>query len=284
MQVDKRLAILGGGRLGEALLRGVLDAGARSRGDVHVTVRTDKRATELAERYSVNVTAGENATAVARSNFVVLAVKPGVISEVLKDVRKAVRPDQVLISMAAAVPLRLVESLLPAPMPVVRVMPNIAIAVRESATALCANEVATHADRAAVEALFQTLGTVHFVDESAMNAATALSGSGPGYAFLIANALAEAGAEQGLPRDVSLALVQQTLLGAARLLATEVASPAEMIRQVATPGGTTVEGLRALEHHGVPTALRAAVAAATARSEVLTNELVSQFPFNKPIV
>ena len=275
MKVDKRLAILGGGRLGEALLRGVLDAGVLSREDVCVTVRTGKRAAELAERYSVKATAGESAAAAAASDIVVLAVKPRVVSEVLNEIREAVRPGRVLVSMAAAVPLPLVENHLPAPMPVFRAMPNIAMTVRESATALCANTVATDADRAAVETIFRSVGTVHFVDETAMHAVTALSGSGPAYAFFIADALAAAGTEQGLPRVVSLALARQTLLGAARLLDTGAASPQEMIRQVTTPGGTTIEGLKVLERHDVRAALMAAVQAAAARSEALTSELVA---------
>ena len=275
MKVDKRLAILGGGRLGEALLRGVLDAGVLSREDIRITVRTGKRAAELAERHSIQATAGESAAAAAASDIVVLAVKPRVVSEVLNEIREALRPGQVLISMAAAVPLPLVENHLPAPMPVFRAMPNIAMTVRESATALCANEVATDVDRAAVETIFRSVGTVHFVDETAMHAVTALSGSGPAYAFFIADALAAAGAEQGLPRDVSLALVRQTLLGAARLLETGAASPEEMTRQVTTPGGTTIEGLNVLERHDVRAALMAAVQAAAARSEALTSELAA---------
>ena len=280
MKVDKRLAILGGGRIGEALLRGVLEAGALSREDIRVTVKTGGRGAELAERYSVKVTAGESAAAAAESDIIVLAVKPGVVSDVLGEIREAIRPGQTLISMAAAVPLRLVEHHLPAPMPVFRAMPNIAMMVQESATALCANEVASDLDRAAVQTIFHSVGTVHFVDETAMHAVTALSGSGPAYAFFIADALAAAGAEQGLPRDVSLALARQTLLGAARLLETGAAGPEEMIRQVTTPGGTTIEGLKVLERHDVRAALMAAVQAAAEHSEALTSEIVADLSSN----
>ena len=280
MKVDKRLAILGGGRLGEALLRGVLDAGVLSREDIRITVRSEKRAAELAERHSIKATAGESAAAAAASDIVVLAVKPRVVSDVLSEIREAVRPGQIVISMAAAVPLRLVENQLPAPMPVFRAMPNIAMTVQESATALCANAVATDTDRVTVQTIFQSVGTVHFVDETAMHAVTALSGSGPAYAFFIADALAAAGTEQGLPRDVSLALARQTLLGAARLLETGAAGPEEMIRQVTTPGGTTIEGLKVLERHDVRAALMAAVQAAAERSEALTSEIVADLSSN----
>ena len=278
MTVDKRLAILGGGRLGEALLRGLLESETVSRQDVRLTVRTRRRAAELADRYSVTVTPGENTAAAAGSEIVVLAVKPGVVADVLREIRSAMRPGQVLISMAAAIPIQLLEDGLAAPMPVFRAMPNIAMTIRQSATALSANDVASDADRAVVENIFRSVGTVHFVEEEAMHAVTALSGSGTAYGFLIADALADAGAKLGLADDVALALAGQTLLGAAKLIETSLLSPKELIDQVTTPGGTTIEGLKALERHQVRAGLMAAVEAAARRSQSLTAELTREAP------
>ena len=262
MEVHKRIALLGCGRLGEAFLEGLLASRRVPPEKIRVNVRTGSRAADLSQRHSLPVTHDRNPEAVVHSDVVLLAVKPGVVREVVREISPHLRTDQILISMAAAVPLRLIESHLSLPMPVFRAMPNIAMSMRESATALCCNRLATQQHRAVIEGIFQSVGTVHFVEEAAMHGATALSGCGPAYAFLIAQALASAGAEQGVPANVARSLAAQTLLGAASVLKASTLSPAELVEQVATPGGATEEGLQALERHNVRSGLSAAVEAA----------------------
>lgn len=266
--MDLTVAIIGTGQLGGALLRGWVRSGTLS-GDRLVCA--DPRAealTELAASHGVRTTT-DNREAVGQADLVVLAVKPQVLPAVLPDVTAALRHGTPVVSLAAGVTLRTLEAGLPDGTPVLRVMSNTPVQVDAAMSVLAAGRDATdeHLDLAA--ALLAPVGAVERLDEAHFDAVTAVSGSGPAYVFLVAEALTEAAVLQGLPRDVATRLVAQTLAGSGALLATGDASAAELRAAVTSPGGTTAAGLRALEDRAVRAALLDAVAAAAARSREL---------------
>jgi len=272
MLQDKQIAVLGAGRLGEALIRGLLARDAVSRARLRATVASAPRAEYLRQRYSIDAAAGSNAVAASGADVVIIAVKPGKVASVLREIRAVLRPAQVIVSLAAAVRLRLMEAQLPASTPVVRAMPNIAMALGQSATALCPSAAVTDEQRALVASVFRLVGEVEFVEEEALDGVTALAGSGPAFIFYLLEALAEGGRRAGVPGDVSDRLARQTLLGAARLALETALTPGEWIEQVKTPGGTTVAGLAVLQREGVREALIEAVEAAARRATEIADE------------
>ncbi len=266
--MDGTVAIIGTGQLGGALLQGWVRSTTVA---AERLVCADPRAevlAELADTHGVR-TSTDNREAVGQADLVVLAVKPQVLPHVLPDVTAAVRGDVPVISLAAGVTLRTLESGLPDGTPVIRVMSNTPVQVDRAMSVIAGGRDATdvHLDQAA--ALLAPVGAVERLDEAHFDAVTALSGSGPAYVFLVAEALTEAGVLQGLPRDVAVRLVTQTLLGSGTLLATGEASATVLREAVTSPGGTTAAGLRALEDHGVRAALLDAVDAAASRSREL---------------
>jgi pyrroline-5-carboxylate reductase len=273
MLKDKQICVLGAGRLGEALLRGLLESGRVSSADLRATVATAQRARNLTQRYSIDATAGCNAAAASGADIVIIAVKPHKVVSVLGEIRPVLQPGQIIVSLAAAVRLRLVEAELGPTVPVLRAMPNVAMALRASATAVCANKVVTDEQRALVASVFQVVGSVAFVEEDAMDGVTALAGSGPALIFHLLEALAEGGERAGIPAEISQDLARQTLLGAGRLAVEAELSPREWIEQVKTPGGTTMAGLDVLQSEGVGEALIKAVTAAALRARGMTEEL-----------
>ena len=273
----KRIAVLGAGNMGAALIGGVLKGGVAERGEVRATVRTAERASELAVKYGICVTAGDNRAAAADADIVVLAVKPGTLPKVLEEIRPSLRPSQILLSLAAAFPISLIEKLTDCTMPVFRAMPNIPVVVEEGATAVAANEHCTAEQRALVENIFRAVGVVVFVEEELMNAVTALSGSGPAYVYMVIEALIAGGLKMGLSREVSTRLAEQTVLGAAKLVRETMLHPAILRDQVITPGGTTISAIHELEKHGLRSMLISAIETATRHSENRTRELVAKF-------
>lgn len=254
------LLIVGGGKMGEALLGGLL-AGGRSAENVGVTEPIASRRDELAGRYGV-----PTFDHVVASGGAILATKPDVVPAVAAEVASA-GTDRVL-SIAAGVTLATLDRAAGADTPIVRAMPNTPALVSQGAAAICGNSQATEADLAWAEEILGSVGRVVRVPEHLMDAVTGLSGSGPAYVFVVAEALIEAGVLMGLARPVAAELANQTLLGAATLLC-EGRPPADLRADVTSPGGTTAAGLRELERHGVRAALAAAVEAATRRSAEL---------------
>ena len=256
-----RLVIVGGGRMGEALVGGLL-AGGWAPEDLGVVEPLPARREELLVRFP-RLTASGAPLAAAGT---VLAVKPGAVAEAA-GAAVAAGTDR-LLSIAAGVPIAAVEAVAPG-VPVVRAMPNTPALVGAGAAAIAAGSHAGEDDLAWAEAVLGAVGTVVRVPEHLLDAVTGLSGSGPAYVFLVAEALVEAGVLVGLPRPTSAALVGQTLLGAARLLVEGEEGPEALRAAVTSPGGTTAAGLRVLESSGVRSALLEAVAAAAARSAEL---------------
>ncbi|QYG94844.1 pyrroline-5-carboxylate reductase [Iamia sp. SCSIO 61187] len=255
-----RLLVIGGGRMGEALVAGLVASGWARPEDLTVVEAVAARADELAAAHpglDVSTTAVDGVDTV-------VAVKPGDAVDALD----GVAPRRVL-SIAAGVTTAALEAGLPEGTPVVRAMPNTPALVGAGAAAVAGGTHATDDDLTWAEEVLGAVGTVVRVPEAQLDAVTGLSGSGPAYVFLVAEALIDAGVLVGLPRPASRELAVQTLLGAARLLAETGEGPEALRAQVTSPGGTTAAGLRALESGGVRAAVIDAVVAATERSREL---------------
>jgi pyrroline-5-carboxylate reductase len=265
---DQRIGFIGGGAMAEALLGGLLSAGVAPE-QLRASDPDAARRERLAQVLGVH-TGADNAALVDDSDVVVLAVKPGVVSEVLDALHGAQTLRPLWISIAAGVTLATLEAGLSAEARIVRAMPNTPALVRAGATGICGNRRAAQDDLALATALFDGVGiTWQAPREPLLDAVTGLSGSGPAYVFAFLEALIDAGVEVGLPREAAERLASQTVYGAAKLARDSERSPAELRRQVSSPGGTTLAGLARLEAEGFAAALHEAVAAAALRAAEL---------------
>ena len=259
------LAILGAGKLGEALLSGILRSGS-SADDVVVVERHAERAAFLKEQYGVRSV--EVAEAVSFARTLVVAVKPQDIGALLDELGPLVTPQHLVVSVAAGIPTAYLEKRLVG-VPVVRVMPNTPALVDQAMSAISAGAHAGQEHLAATEKLLSPVGKVLRVPESQQDAVTALSGSGPAYFFFLVEAMIDAGILLGLPRAVAADLIVQTALGSATMLRDTGEHPVQLREAVTSPGGTTIMAIRELERHGVRAALLAAIEAARDRSAEL---------------
>jgi pyrroline-5-carboxylate reductase len=262
----KKLVIVGGGRMGEALLSGLLQAGWAQSDELAVVEPVEARRAELAGRFG-DITLSAETVGAGAAAGAVLAVKPADVPAACAAVAAAEIPR--VLSIAAGITLAALEADLGSQTAVVRAMPNTPALIGAGVAAIAGGGSAVDADLAWAEEILGAVGTVVRVKESLLDAVTGLSGSGPAYVFLVAEALIDAGVLVGLPHDVSTTLTMQTLLGASRLIAESGDSPAKLRAAVTSPGGTTAAGLRALEDAGVRAAFLAAVEAATVRSRQL---------------
>ena len=262
----KKIGFIGGGNMAEALIRGLLSGGVTP-SDILVAEPLLKRREYLVDRYHVQVTGDNQDT--ASTPIVILAIKPQVAARVLVNLADRLSDETLLVSIMAGTQCAAIEATFPKPVRVVRVMPNTPALVMAGATAICRGSHATDEDIDIVEKIFALTGSCSVVDEKLMNAVTGLSGSGPAYVMTFVEALADAGVENGLPRDVALSLAIQTVLGTARLLKETGEHPAVLRDQVTSPGGTTIAGLRALEQGAFRATIMNAVEAATARAKEL---------------
>jgi pyrroline-5-carboxylate reductase len=269
MAIDKRrVAVLGAGTIGEALIAGLLSDGWRKPGEIVATGRREERIEELRGKLGIEATLS-NADAVAGAALVVIAVKPQDFDVLLDEIAPAVSTEQTVLSVAAAIPTTSIEARLAEGVPVVRAMPNAPSIVHEGIAGLCAGASADEAHLALAEEALAHLGAVVRVAEPYMDAVTAVSGSGPAYFALLSEAMIEAGILLGLAREVSTQLVVQTMLGTAKLLRDEQMHPVELRERVTSPGGTTIRAVRELEQAGVRAALLNAIQAAMDRSREL---------------
>jgi pyrroline-5-carboxylate reductase len=262
-----QLAVLGGGRMGEALVVGLVGAGWDPATIAIAEISPERRQfleTQVPEARVVPSVAW----AVAGAEAVIVAVKPVDAVDALEGSAAVLAPDALVLSIAAGITLGALEAAAPG-RPVVRAMPNTGTLVGKGAAAIAAGTRATEMDLALAERILGSVGVVVRVPEDHLDAVTGLSGSGPAYVFLLAEAMIEAGTFVGLPQAVADALVRQTILGAATLLARDDESPEALRAAVSSPGGTTVAGIAVLEERGVRAAMIEAVRAATERSREL---------------
>ena len=265
-----RLALLGGGKMGQALLGGLLASGWRKAEDVIVTGRRPERLDELAAAYGVT-TSLDNAGAVAGAEVIVLAVKPQDIETLLSEIKSHVTSEQTVLSFVAAIPTGFIETRLGENVPVVRAMPNTPSVVHEGMAGISAGRYATEQNLELAREVLTQVGRVVTVEEAYLDAVTAISGSGPAYFALLAEAMIEAGILLGLSREVSTDLVVQTMLGSAKMLRDEHMHPVELREMVTSPGGTTTRAIRVLEQSGVRAAFLNAIQAAMERSQELAH-------------
>ena len=266
--MTRKVAVLGGGQMGEAVISGLIRSGGRSVDEIMVTCRRDERAGELAEKYGVSASL-DNAEAAGWAEVLILMSKPQDIEVLLSQIREHVMPEHLVISFAAGVRTSFVEKHLPDDVPVVRVMSNVPVMVDEAMSVITAGRHAGDTHLAVAEELLGYVGKVLRLKETHLDAVTATSGSGPAYFFLLAEAMIEACILLGLSRDVATELIIQTMLGSARMLRDTGKHPVELREMVTSPGGTTIAAIRHLEEAGVRAAFLNAIDAARIRSAEL---------------
>lgn len=255
-----RIAIVGCGTLGEAVLGGILAAGAATKENVVATTRREDHARDLAARHGVETTT-DNAAAVANADIVVVAVKPQRARELLPTLAAALA-DKLVVCTCAGVRLASYESWLPDSR-VIRAMPNTPCLIREGMTVISAGAGVTDAELESARAIFASTGRCLTLEEKHMDAVTGLSGSGPAFAFVVLEALVDGGVMMGLPRDAALELAAQTMQGAARLVLSGGGHPAALKDQVTTPAGCTIAGLLTMEDGKIRSTLARAIQEAT---------------------
>ncbi|MFI6845916.1 pyrroline-5-carboxylate reductase [Kitasatospora sp. NBC_00085] len=264
----QKIAFLGTGKIGEALLSGLLRAG-KDPADVLVTARRPERAAELAATYGVAVVGNSEAAKLA--DTLILAVKPQDMGTLLDELAPHVGADRLVISAAAGIPTAWFEARLAAGTPVVRVMPNTPVLVDEGMSVISGGSHATEAHLERAEEIFRSVGKALRLPEAQQDAATALSGSGPAYFYFLVEAMTDAGILLGLPRHVAHDLIVQSAIGASVMLRDSGEHPVKLREAVTSPAGTTIAAIRELENHGVRAALLGALEAARDRSRELAS-------------
>ncbi|MGC1456078.1 MAG: pyrroline-5-carboxylate reductase [Nitrospirota bacterium] len=267
MLTDKKIAFLGGGNMAEALIKGLIVGGAAKPDHLLVSDVSADRLAHLLKTYGIAQKG--NVEAAREADIIILSVKPQVIERVLVEIAAVVDDRKLVISIAAGIVIAKIEKALKGSAHVVRVMPNTPALVLAGAAALAGGKNATSDDLALAQSIFDSVGRAVIVEEKLMDAVTGLSGSGPAYVFMIIDALSDAGVKAGLPRPLALELAAQTVYGAAKMVLETKEHPGKLRDMVTSPGGTTIEGLHALEKGKLRATLMNAVEAATARSREL---------------
>lgn len=263
-----KLAIVGAGKMGEAIISGFLKSGEYDPQDIQVFEILKSRREYIGQTYNVKCV-GDSKEAVSFADLTIVAVEPRHMKEALEQIAPAMKPGKIVVSIAAGVTLEFVRKYLPKDAPVVRVMPNITCRVGEAMIVVCPSENTKKEELEMVIGTLSLLGHVIRLDERYLNLATGMVGSGPAYIYLIIEAFADAGVRMGLPKDVSILLAAQTTLGAAKMVVETGEHPAKLKDMVATPAGTTVEGLLALEEGKLRAVIITAVTKAAQRAKQL---------------
>lgn len=277
MLTDKKIGFVGAGNMGEALVSGLICSGSSKPENIICSDVREESLAAIRKKYGIAATTS-NVEVVKTADIIIYATKPQIIATVLKETAEFLDMSKLIISIAAGVPMAAIESLLDKELRLIRVMPNIAAFVKESATAVAAGKNARKEDIQMAMAIFNSVGKSVFIKENElMDAITGLSGSGPAYIFLIVDALADAGVKMGLSRPEALLLSSQTVLGAAKLLMETKEHPGQLKDRVTSPGGTAIAGIHTLEKGGLRTTMIDAVEAATSRSQELGKIISKNF-------
>jgi len=264
----KKVGFVGAGNMGEALIRGLVESGAVPPDAILATDVRAERTRDLAKRFGIKAL-DDNVALVRSAEVVILAVKPQIMEPVLREIEPALTARPLLLSIAAGVPTAKIRAVLGAYPRLIRVMPNTPALVLEGVTALARGPGLDADDLDTAREIFAAVGRVVVVEETLMDAVTGLSGSGPAYVAIVIEALADGGVRVGLDRATAMTLATRTVLGAARLLSDTGMHPGALKDMVASPGGTTIAGVAALEEGGLRTTLIRAVERATERSREL---------------
>ncbi|WP_433965534.1 pyrroline-5-carboxylate reductase [Tunturiibacter gelidiferens] len=265
-----RVAVLGAGKMGGILLQAFLKNNLLATEQIFATVQHAERAQALSAQFGVEVTT-DNLAAAQQADVILLGVKPTQVPALIEEIRPALTPKKTVLSFAASVKTRSIEDGAGCELAVIRAMPNTPAMLAAGITALCCGRFVSAEQMAMAQKIFQTVGRTVVVDEKHMDAVTGLSGSGPAFLYIIIEALAEAGVNVGLPRDVATLLAAQTTLGSARMVLETGYHPALLKDAVTTPAGCTVDGILELEEGGLRVTLIKAVKRATQRAKELAN-------------
>jgi pyrroline-5-carboxylate reductase len=265
-----KVAIIGAGKMGGILLQAFLKNNLVSADQIFATVQHPDRAQALSVQFGVDVTT-DNLAAAEQADVILLGVKPIQVPDLMAQIRPALNPQKTVLSIAASVKTRSIEDAAGCDLAVIRAMPNTPAMIAAGVTALCSGRFVSPDQMAVAQRIFQTVGRTVVVDEKHMDAVTGLSGSGPAFLYIIIEALAEAGVNVGLPRDVATLLAAQTTLGSARMVLETGYHPALLKDAVTTPAGCTVDGILELEEGGLRVTLIKAVKRATQRAKELAN-------------
>ena len=268
MLKGKKLAVLGAGKLGETLIRGLLEADVISAENVTVTAGHQKRIDEMIGRFGVAGTLS-NPAAAKGADVIIIGVKPQKVPLVLSEISGVLQPTQLLISVAASVSCAFIEKHIEAPIPIIRAMPNTPCLLKQGMTGLAAGKHAKRDHLDLARFIFDSVGRSVTVDEQHMDAITGLSASGPAFIYIIIESLAEAGVKVGLPRDIATELAAQTVVGAGSMVLATGEHPAKLKDMVTTPAGCTIDGILELEDGGLRVTLIKAVVKATQRAKEL---------------
>ena len=273
--LKEKIGFIGGGKMGEALINGILRAGLSSSDKIMVS-DVDKKRLQILEKEAGIKTTQDNKKITSDSDIIILAVKPNMMGNILDELNSEITSKHLIISIAAGVPLSFMESSLNEGCRVVRVMPNTPCLVGETAAGYALGKNATQADGKLVGQLLDAVGKSFLLEEKHLDAVTGLSGSGPAFIYVVIEALADGGVKMGLPRDVANTLAAQTAFGAAKMVLESDTDIGQLRDSVASPGGTTIEGLHALEKGGLTNVLIDAVEAATKKSKSLGEALLKR--------
>jgi pyrroline-5-carboxylate reductase len=277
---NKKIGFIGSGNMGTAMISGLIDSGASRADDITCSDVREDILQEINAKFGVR-TSTNNVEVASAADIVILAIKPQIMVPVLRELRDCLDMSKLIISIAAGVPLAAIESCLDKDLRLIRVMPNVAVSVREGAAAIAAGAHTLKEDIDLAMAIFNSVGKSIFLKENnLMDAVTGLSGSGPAYIFMVVDALADAGVKVGLSRQDALLLASQTILGAAKMLIETGDHPGSLKDSVTSPGGTAIAGLHTLEKGGLRTTLINAVEAAAQRSVELGELMIKHFAEN----
>ncbi|PNR93191.1 pyrroline-5-carboxylate reductase [Petrotoga sp. 9PWA.NaAc.5.4] len=268
--MGKRLCIIGLGKMGSTLVKGLVQSGTLESDKI---IGTDIFVNDVEKNpdFCNITTMNNNAKAVELSDIVLLAVKPQIINKVLEEIR-TLCDGKIVISIAAGITLGHLEKALPTSCRIIRAMPNTPVLVREGVIAICSGKNVTEEDLTIVKGILESVGTVFVVEEEMMDTITALSGSGPAYVYIMIEALSDGGVLMGLPRALSTELAARTLVGAAKMVLESGKHPGELKDMVTSPGGTAIRGIENLESHGIRGILMDAVKEATKRARELNSQ------------
>lgn len=274
---NRNIGFIGAGNMGKALINGLIYSKISSKELIICSDTCEDKLNFLKNEFGVMVS-GNNSDVLNTADIIILAVKPQIIPAVCGEIKNCSRINKKLfISVAAGIPSNAIESCIGSNARVIRVMPNVAVSVMEGMSAIAKGKNATRSDMEATKKIFNSVGKSMEIDESLMDAVTGLSGSGPGYIFLIIEALIDAGVGVGLPREVSLKLAIQTLSGSVKLMTVTGEHPSKLKDSVTSPGGTTIAGIHAMESGSLRATLMNAVKASTNRSKEIKEQYLKMF-------
>jgi pyrroline-5-carboxylate reductase len=266
--LKEKIGFVGGGKMGEALCKGIIHAGLSNAGNIMVSDALEERCRLMHKEIGVKTTQN-NKDVVSFADVIILAVKPQLMNTVLNELKKDVGSRHLVMSIAAGIPIHFIESRLSEGVRIIRVMPNTPCLINASATAFAPGRNATDSDTQLASTIFSSVGKVFRLEEKHLDAVTGLSGSGPAYVYMFIESLSDGGVKMGLPRDVATTLAAQTVLGAAKMVLETGQHPAQLKEAVTSPGGTTIEGISALEKGGFRSAIINAVETASLKSKKL---------------